>query len=204
MFLTRLTLDPRSRDARRDLSDPYEMHRTLTRAFAAAAETKPPRFLWRLEPTGNSWAHPVILVQSTAKPDWNDNNFLPNYLSRVAEIKEVSYETMIVENRRFRFRLLANPTVTRKGKRYGLAGESEQLAWFARQGEKHGFEIEAVIVSASDVLDSSREGRHIIIQRVRFEGVIRSHNAKSLKQAVVGGIGPAKAFGCGLLSLARR
>ncbi|MGH9440620.1 MAG: type I-E CRISPR-associated protein Cas6/Cse3/CasE, partial [Terriglobia bacterium] len=30
MFLTKLTLDPRSRDARRDLSDPYEMHRTLT------------------------------------------------------------------------------------------------------------------------------------------------------------------------------
>lgn len=204
MYLTRLTLDPRSVEARRDLGDPYEMHRTLTRAFVPDAKAKPLRYLWRLEPVGNSWTPPVVLVQSAAKANWNNLSTLPNYLNCPAETKEVDYGGLIIENGCFRFRLLANPTVTREGKRYGLVGESEQLAWLARQGDKHGFEIEAAVVSASDVLDSSRAVRHIIIQRARFEGVLRSHNAKSLKQAVITGIGPAKAFGCGLLSLARR
>ena len=50
MYLSRLTLDPRQPQARRDLGDAYDMHRTLTRAFALDATTLPPRFLWRLDP----------------------------------------------------------------------------------------------------------------------------------------------------------
>ncbi len=34
MYLSKLTLDPRHPQARRDLGDAYEMHRTLARAFA--------------------------------------------------------------------------------------------------------------------------------------------------------------------------
>lgn len=59
----------------------------------------------------------------------------------------------------YRFRLFANPTVTRQGKRYGLVGEEQQLAWLARQGERHGFVVEAALVTFSEVL-GSRKGRH--------------------------------------------
>lgn len=34
MFLHRIHLDPRCREARRDLSDPYQLHSTLCRAFS--------------------------------------------------------------------------------------------------------------------------------------------------------------------------
>ena len=34
MFLHRIHLDPRCREARRDLADPYQLHSTLCRAFS--------------------------------------------------------------------------------------------------------------------------------------------------------------------------
>ena len=61
MYLTRLTLDPRSAQARRDLGDAYEMHRTLVRAFVDSPQSEPPRFLWRLEASKDSGANPTVL-----------------------------------------------------------------------------------------------------------------------------------------------
>ncbi len=51
MYLTRLTPDPRSAQARRDPGDAYEMHRTLSRVFADE-QAPASRFLWRLEASG--------------------------------------------------------------------------------------------------------------------------------------------------------
>ena len=41
------------------------------------------------------------------------------------------------------------------------------------------------------------------IQPVSFQGILQVTKPTSLKKMIVNGIGPAKAFGCGLLSLAR-
>lgn len=203
MHLTRLTLDPRSAQARRDLGDAYEMHRTLARAFAADAHSPPARFLWRLEAGGNAWATPVVLVQATAEADWSALQALPNYLQRPVESKPLALEEWVEGGGRYRFRLQANPTVTRQSKRYGLVGEAEQLAWLGRQGERHGFSVEAALVTASDVL-SSRKGEGLIsVQRVCFEGILQVQNLQAFSRALKAGIGPAKAFGCGLLSVAR-
>ncbi|MDV7211733.1 type I-E CRISPR-associated protein Cas6/Cse3/CasE [Azotobacter beijerinckii] len=203
MHLTRLTLDPRSAQARRDLSDAYEMHRTLARAFAAGAQTRPARFLWRLEAGSNAWATPVVLVQAVVEADWSALQVLPNYLQRPVEGKRLALEEWIGGGARYRFRLQANPTVSRQGKRYGLAGETEQLAWLDRQGGRHGFSIEAALVTASDVLIGRKGNGRISVQRACFEGVLRVQNPEAFGHALAAGIGPAKAFGCGLLSVAR-
>lgn len=204
MYLTRLTLDPRSAQARRDLADAYDMHRTLVRAFVASDAQAPPRFLWRLEAGANLWANPALLVQSSEPGNWDALQVLPGYLQRPAECKEVDLDSLVRSEQRYRFRLQANPTVTREGKRRGLAGESEQLAWLQRQGERHGFALQGALVSASDLLDSRRKGSApILVQRACFEGVLQATRDDALRAALLDGIGPAKAFGCGLLSLAR-
>ncbi len=203
MHLTRLTLDPRSAQARRDLGDAYEMHRTLARAFVADAQSPPARFLWRLEAGSNAWATPVVLVQAAAAGDWSVLQALPNYLQRPVEGKRLALEEWVEGGARYRFRLQANPTVTRQGKRYGLVGETEQLAWLGRQGERHGFSVEAALVTASDVLSSRKGEGHISVQRVCFEGILQVQSLQAFSRALVAGIGPAKAFGCGLLSIAR-
>lgn len=203
MYLTRLTLDVRSRTVRRDLGSAYEMHRTLARAFAPDEASSPERFLWRLE-TGSAWRQrPVVLVQSALPGRWAALSDVSGYLSCPPEEKAVELADLVQDGRRMRFRLLANPTVTRNGKRYGLAGEQEQLAWLSRQGERHGFHMEAAVVTAQDLMNSRKEGRPLIIQRVLYDGYLEVADSGLLSRALMAGIGPAKAFGCGLLSVAR-
>ncbi|MCL7462695.1 type I-E CRISPR-associated protein Cas6/Cse3/CasE [Pseudomonas sp. NW5] len=202
MHLTRLTLDPRSALARRDLADPYDMHRTLTRAFVSGADDSPARFLWRLEAGSNAWATPQLLVQSAMAGNWEVLQALPGYLQCAAECRAMDQTAMLQPDRRFRFRLLANPTVTRERKRYGLVDESAQLDWLARQGERHGFAVLGALVTASERLNCQRKhSLGIVLQRVCFEGHLQVRDCDALAGALLGGIGPAKAFGCGLLSL---
>ena len=204
MHLTRLRLDPRSAQARRDLASPYDMHRTLVRAFVSDAEQTPPRFLWRLEPT-SPWRAPELLVQSAHPARWEALAALPGYLQaeRPWETRPLDELPGLTAQSRCRFRLWANPTVTREGKRRGLVAETEQLAWLTRQGEQHGFSVETVLVTGQDMLESRKADTRLTLLQVRFEGVLRVTDPTLLSQAVQAGIGPGKAFGCGLLSLAR-
>jgi CRISPR system Cascade subunit CasE len=203
MYVTKLTLNPRSAQARRDIGDAYEMHRTLVRAFAPGPQTKPPRFLWRLETIGSCLDGPILLVQSEVEADWSVLEQLPNYLHRHVESKNLQLSSLVESDRRYRFRLMANPTVSREGKRLGLLRESEQLSWVERQGERHGFLVESVIVSARDLLNTRSVAKApICVQRVCFEGHLEVRQVESFTLALISGIGPAKAFGCGLLSIA--
>lgn len=202
MHLTRLQLDPRHAEVRRDLGNPYEMHRTLTRAFVSDADDAPLRFLWRLEPSMD-WNAPVVLVQSEHPGQWNELHQLGNYLKSEVDTKAVSLDQLIQLGATYRFRLSANPTVTRDGKRFGLASEDVQLAWLHRQGLRWGFEVNTALVTASDVLTGRKGATQISLQRVCFEGVLAAQDCGALAKALLSGIGPGKAFGLGLLSVAR-
>lgn len=202
MYLTRLTLDPRSAHARRDLGDAYEMHRTLARAFVADTQTSPVRFLWRLESSSNAWAIPVVLVQADVEADWSALQALPNYLQKSIESKRLDLQQWVERSEFYRFRLQANPTVTRQGKRYGLVSEEQQLAWLSRQGERHGFSIDTALVTASDVIASRKGDCRISLQRACFDGRLQVQDPVAFNRALTVGIGPGKAFGCGLLSFA--
>lgn len=202
MYLTRLRLDPRSAQVRRDLSEPYEMHRTLVRAFVRDAEQVPPRILWRAEPSA-AWSDPVVLVQAQESADWSVLEALPNYLKGSVETRDITPEDWLQPELCYRFRLFANPTVTRDGKRQGLVSEEAQLAWLARQGERHGFTLEAALVTGSGPLRSRKQDSHISVLQACFEGRLRVRDCVALAAALRSGIGPGKAFGCGLLSLGR-
>ena len=205
MFLSKLTLDPRHPQARRDLSDAYEMHRTLARAYAPDAETPPARFLWRLERRADFQPSSVVLVQSAQAADWSGLNALPGYASEILPNKAVDLETLLQPGARYRFRLLANPTVTREGKRYGLTREEEQLDWISRQGARHGFSVLGCIRGADERLQvkQGRGGNRITLHTALFEGVLQADSPETLRQSLVNGFGHGKALGLGLLSLAR-
>lgn len=205
MYLTQLRLDPNSAQARRDLADPYDMHRTLVRAFVRDEAQVPPRFLWRLEP-GGEWARPTVLVQSSSQaPDWSFLDRVRGYLSEAGppETKSFDPNHLVRENGQCRFRLVANPTVTRDGKRHGLVGDDAQLAWLQRQGERAGFRVVAALVTAKEVMHCRKGGTRVSLLRVCFEGVLVVSDGTLLTQALAAGIGHGKAFGCGLLSMAR-
>lgn len=204
MHLTRLRLDPRSSQVRRDLANPYDMHRTLARAFVDGDQAKPARFLWRLE-IAAAWEKPMVLVQSASQGNWQPLQALAGYLDKdnAPETKQVDLTRLLQADGRYRFRLQANPTVTRQGKRFGLCKEEEQLAWLARQGAQHGFVVDNALVSDTAMLQGRKGEMRLSVMRASFDGYLRVTDSERVSALLVNGLGHAKALGCGLLSVAR-
>ena len=202
MYLTRLSLNLRSRDVRRDLGDTYEMHRTLVRAFVTRDTDTPPRILWRLEPERLNRT-PRLLVSSEVKGNWRVLKALPGYLEDCQE-KQWEPDHWLQGLEKARFRLFANPTTTKNGKRYGLMGVEAQKAWLIHQGKRHGFEVDPsqFMVTGNNRRQIEKDPK-LRILKVQYEGVLRITDADALGRALQAGIGKAKGFGCGLLSLAR-
>jgi len=205
MFLSKLTLrpGPRCRQVLTDLASPYEMHRTLMRAFPGRDNGGPGRVLFRLEPDRPN-RPPVVLVQSDKQPDWAALDALGGYLAQPAETK--TFEPAFRAGQRLRFRLRANPTVKRDGKRHGLFKEADQLGWLQRKGQAGGFRPVAVTLARKAELRSQATGteNHQAPQKhlaVDFEGILEVTDPDRLVETIAAGIGPAKGYGFGLLSL---
>jgi len=219
MYLSKLLLNPRSSEARRDASSPYELHRTLARAFPTVpgidyrAEHG---VLFRMEPLAHRNVQPTVLVQSNTEPDWSQ---LPEHYCLSAKCN--AFTTDFAAGQTLQFRLVVNPTrkEKREGRKQGrrmalpnyLAQEAEAdtptpaQAWLARQGQQHGFEV---LWASSDDFWHGASGRGtskltIPLYGVRFDGVLRVTEPGQFVTALRSGIGPAKAFGFGLLSLAQ-
>ena len=208
MFLSRLTLNPRNADARRDLVSPYELHRTLMRGLDAHAKVG--RLLFRLEPERGP-GDPVVLVQSEVAPDWQP--LLKNqYLLRADGPKAFAPE--LREGQALRFRLVANPVKKVGGQRIPLkhdvprgAGDKTYWDWLHRRSELAGFEVlqarDAPSRTPPRRQERQRYAKHEIPHfGIRFDGVLCVVDSAKLLDAVRRDIGPAKAFGFGLLSLA--
>ena len=229
MYLSQLMLNPRSRQVRSERGDPYQMHRTLCRAWAN--DTSPEegkavllqaRPLYRLDesPKGEI----MLLVQSQLEPDWR---FLDasGYLLRGAQTK--TFSPQLQNGQMLSFRLRANPTKcavapdqkTGRGKRVGIFKEDERRAWLLRQAARCGFEIPVVgaledgapvhdfRLTDEKALRATPEGPHkstqAVLSAALFEGRLVVSDAKVFSDALENGIGAAKAFGFGLLSLKR-
>lgn len=227
MYLSRLAINPRSREAQRDLADVYQMHRTVMSAFPQVKEARDARaelsVLHRLDVGGQS-RDLTLLIQSRSLPDWSH---LPEgYLTAGGELENPATKDVskalesLREGRVLRFRLRANPTkkidsrstpdgLRRNGRRVDLRTEELQLEWLFRRAEQAGFvlvpthrgsDVPAVSVGASEKMTG--QFRQISLAAVLFEGVLEVTNAEKFRSAITEGIGPSKAFGCGLMSVA--
>lgn len=221
MYLTRMRLNPYSNAVQRDLRDIHAMHQTIMRAFPSIMDPEQEaRAYWgvlhRLELDRRS-GKILLYVQSRVEPDWS---FLPaDYLiadgmpnPAVKAVAEVY--ARIRQGRTLRFRLRANPTrkidtksgpngERRNGRRVPLTGLDRQVEWLTRKGEQHGFELLQVTVAATgaaELVHSHATGR--TFQGVLFEGRLLVRDAERFRAALAIGIGPGKAYGFGLLSIA--
>ena len=214
LYVSRLWLNPRSRQAMAEVANPYNLHRTLTRALSDGEEYLLARLLFRVEDRMESRT-PWLLVQTLCPPDWGYLAEHPGYLLRPVEEKSV--EPAVRQGQRWRFRLRANPTKRlpgrqavdaagkmKDGPRVQLFHEEDQLAWLARQGAQHGFALVGCQVSGVEMQHSRKAiGPEMHHQAVTFDGLLQITDLAAFRMALEGGIGPGKGLGFGLLSVAR-
>ena len=220
MFLSRVELPWEA------VRNPYDIHRHLWRLFPGEpceVRTDGARqgFLYRIETQGTGRSARLLLQSRQA----------PTYIEGVTLLASKPFDPAPVEGQRLAFVLTANPTKTvvdalsenkpdklmrhqeklaqrpdKKSRppscRVPLIKEEDQRAWLAR---KLGMaaELEGIKILPHPPLYFRKGNRAGKLVTCTFEGVLRVTSAEALRAMLENGIGPAKAFGCGLLLVRR-
>lgn len=181
--------------------NPYELHKKIWKLFPVMPDAIRD-FLFRVENIGQRGSK-AILLQSLTMPS-------PIY-DNLSIIETKSFEFSFVPQQVLRFLVRANPTkrITDKSKtknqgkvRVPLIDETEMKDWLQRQLDGVAHLQESMIVQQDKIY--FRKGKHAgKIVTATFSGLLKVEAPNFLVQKIKKGIGPAKAFGCGLLSLAR-
>lgn len=91
---------------------------------------------------------------------------------------------------------------------------AHQLDWFRKRATKWGFGIPNTVDGSPDVRLTGRDrmvftkscegktnGRQVVIQTATFDGRLRVEDPGIARASLLDGVGPARAYGCGLITL---
>jgi CRISPR system Cascade subunit CasE len=203
LYLSRLTLNARHNRTKREFDCPYELHRTICNAWQ---DSKSARILFRPDQDGPGVV--TVIVQSLTKPEWSRLEAPKDYLHEIDGPKQLDLQRL-TKGQHLRFRLRCRPSkrIGSKasediGKRRGLTAKDEILGWLGRKAEAAGFVVREVAFDRVYWYDSKGGIHDKPLGAVVFDGVLEVTDPEPLRQAVHNGIGPQKAFGFGLLSVA--
>ena len=111
------------------------------------------------------------------------------------------------------FRIKCNPTIRREGKRFAVwineeeSRESAVERWLAVRGETNGFNlIDSTVMDIGwvGIRRGGQSGRHrVSFATATLTGRLSVTDPRLFQQALLNGIGPQKAFGCGLMLVKR-
>ena len=193
---------------------PNVIHGILSKAFPGKRSETTNESLWRTDNLGDS---KVLIIVSANCPDLHHivseigvNKFnAENSIDCVQKDKTIDYEPFLKQIRNdqnWNFRLLANPIenikqnpADKRGKIYALRSADEQIQWLERQSIKYGF-----IVRGCSVIGDSWIGfGKVRIRAVTYDGILTVTDADAFRLALSQGIGRGKAYGCGLITVAR-
>lgn len=221
MYISRCEINPAKRQARKLLGSPQAMHAAVMSCFPRSQSDEVGRILWRIDENNGAQ---FLLIVSSVKPDLSVIEEQAGWVtSSTAECKKYGPFLERIENGQFyHFRLTANPVhhVRRengRSKRLGHVSVKYQEQWLLDRTERCGFTIPQVD-RGEDTEDSAysfsvnergkrsfsrraEKGRCVTLTTATFEGILQVTDADALRMALVEGIGPAKAYGCGLLTL---
>ncbi|MFE9575351.1 type I-E CRISPR-associated protein Cas6/Cse3/CasE [Nocardia sp. NPDC006044] len=220
MFLTRMQINPRRRGARLLLLSPQALHAAVCSGFADTTPSDEGRILWRLD---NYGPHRVILyVASPDKPDFT------HIIEQAGWPTTETWDTKpydrlldrLTLGQQWQFRLTANPvhSARREGwtdtKPLAHVTIRQQEQWLLDRTPRLGFQIlprnadnateSEVELAITDrgVRRFTRGAGRITISTATFEGMLEVTDVAALKNSLTFGIGRAKSYGCGLMTLA--
>lgn len=207
MVLSRFELDTARRSTMCALASPSLFHGAIESSFPGERQ----RRLWRIDPLGGR-LYLLLLSGETPPADDAPAQFgIPG-----AQWESRDYTPLLNALRPggvWRFRLCANPTVSRKKGDDDSRGSvmphitpDYQKLWLAERADKHGFSLDE---DAFDVVSerrySFRKGggsRPVQLLSVAYEGLLTVRDPDLMRETLTTGIGRGKAYGQGLLTLA--
>lgn len=211
---TRIMVNPLSRHARWAMASLERQHAIISRSLDLT-HTGEARCLWRLD-KGKAGKPSRLYIISDVIPD---KKVLHDELD-VMEQGMVSCEYEPFLNRldigqEWGFRLKANPTKSipsdgyvRRGRRVGILNLNEQQQWLEKKARECGFhmpinrlELPEVVIRDSRKVDFARQGSTVTLSSVVYDGVLVVDDPVLLRSALLEGIGRAKGYGFGLLTL---
>lgn len=189
------------------------MHGVVEAAVPHGGDGQPKgRTLWRVDPSRGDGATRLYIV-SAGEPDVSVITRQAGFVDGTRDAAR-DYEPLLGSlstGQSWHFRLTANPTrmdpVTRQ--RLGLLSEEGQVAWVMSHGRTHGYAIPSdslgpmVVIASRELRHFQHKGATATIEVVTYDGVLEVTDPVLLRSALCNGVGRAKAFGCGLLTLSR-
>ena len=224
MFLTKIDLAPERRLARKYLGSPQVMHAVVMGATGGHEGNGPGRVLWRVDRDVTT----ALYILSPLEPDCSQ--LVAEAGTAGSQARTLDYSPFLASldaGQLWAFRLAANPSYSAsrgpgmRGQRYGHVTVEQQRQWLIERTTRFGFELMPVDHTDGGVIDGAvmvayrerpvfnrrrpgEQGRdRVTINRTVYEGSLRVTDPESLRRALIAGVGRSKAYGCGLMTLAR-
>jgi CRISPR system Cascade subunit CasE len=183
---------------RKRLNDSYAWHRAAWEAFPERPNDNR-KFLTRIDDRGRFYELMLLSEEKPTLPGWGQ-----------WETKQI--KPSFLEHDRYAFNLRANTTVKRvvrdesgdrkkNGRRTAIYKPGDLRDWLERKAQQAGFTVEQFAADppiARPFRKKGKSGKHV---RVDFRGILKVTDSSAFKEAFSKGIGPAKAFGFGMLLL---
>jgi CRISPR system Cascade subunit CasE len=231
-YLSRVWMNPLRRQAQALLRNPHALHAAVLGGLSRQPVTERVLWrldtnrehraeLLVLTESTPSWEH---LIEQAGWPGSDEPQQVVRDYQPLLD--------QVVHGRAYRFRLRANPvTATRRpdkpsgsqqkqlarerprGVRVPHRTAAHQLSWFTERVERWGFEPlttadggPAVRLIARERLDFAKRSdvaaHRVALSTATFDGLMRVTDAAQARGSLLGGVGPSKGYGCGLITLA--
>lgn len=232
MYLTRFRINTSRAGARHLLSSPQAMHAAIMSSFPHILPTDAqiPRILWRID--RNASAEVLLFIVSPTRPDLTGLVEQAGWPAAATAERRgwQSYQYApfldgLTKGSTWNFRLTANPvhSIRRKEgedtKRTAHLTRAHQLRWLLQRQEAHGFrilekpfdrrlteygdELEVIVRDQRDLAFSKRgESGKVTLKLVTFDGRLEVADPAAMRRMLATGLGKAKAYGAGLMTLA--
>ncbi|MDW7725508.1 MAG: type I-E CRISPR-associated protein Cas6/Cse3/CasE [Candidatus Methanoperedens sp.] len=223
--MSRIRLQPdasENKDFWQSLGDTYQIHRVLWSLFADDPQRKRD-FLYRYEKSENLPAFYCVAerIPEDMNGVWNieSKHYEPilhvdqrlsfslcaNPIRTKRDDDKKQHRHDVVMNAKNQLKQEGIP----RGKWQSEAEivQKHGFEWLARKGEQYGFRVSEQEVRADGYHQErfyKARGKHSVnISTIDFTGLLTVTDPERFKDALYGGIGPAKGFGCGLLMVRR-
>lgn len=227
--LTKVILNPNRRQGRRLLANPQAMHAAVRAAFPPDIDELHSRVLWRVD--GEEHQRTLYIV-GPEKPVGEHIVEQAGWDTRPAQSLDYErFLGALTKGQRWRFELVANPTYSKsqtnhgRGKVKAHVSADQQLNWLYQRCHIAGFALaprsgeqtvseeerarwsveEETAVVERRTLDFRKGSgsKSVRIVTARYRGTLEVTDPEALRRTLVLGIGRARAYGCGLLTLAQ-